>query len=132
MKTRLYTVHLLDNASDVGLVLVKEGFCWLGFFFAVPWALFHRMWWWAGAFATLQIIMVIVFKVTALAEAEQGVASFALALAIGFSADELRRNALTRQGYCLEDVVLEQNVDRATQRFLDARPELAIRMAARS
>ena len=132
MKTRLYTVHLLDNASDVGLVLVKEGFCWLGFFFAVPWALFHRMWWAAGAFATLQIIMVIVFKVTALAEAEQGVAFFALAIAIGFSADELRRNALTRQGYHLEDVVLEQNTDRATQRFLDAHPELAIRMAARS
>ena len=132
MKTRLYTVHLLDDASDVGLILVKEGFCWLSFFFAVPWALFHRMWWWAGAFAILQIITVIVFNVTALAEAGQGVALFAIALVIGFSADELRRNALTRQGYCFEEVVFGQDIDRATQRFLDAHPELAIRMAARS
>ena len=44
MKTRLYTVHLLDDASDDGLVLVKEGFSWPAFFVAVPWALFHRMW----------------------------------------------------------------------------------------
>jgi len=132
MKTRLYTVHLLDDVSDVELVLIKEGFCWLSFFFAVPWALFHRMWWVAGAFAILQISIVIMFKVTALTEAGQGLASFALALVIGFSADELRRNALTRQGYHLEDVVFEQNIDRATQRFLDAHPELAIRMAVRS
>jgi hypothetical protein len=132
MKTRLYTVHLIDDANGVELVLVKEGFCWLGFFFAVPWALFHRMWWVAGAFAILQIILLIAFKVTALAEAGQGVASFAFALAIGFSADELRRNALTRQGYRFEEVVFEQDIDRATQRFLDAHPELAIRMAARS
>ena len=132
MKTRLYTVHLLDDVSDVELVLIKEGFCWLSFFFAVPWALFHRMWWAAGAFAILQIVIVIMFKVTALTEAGQGLASFALALVIGFSADELRRNALTRQGYLHEDVVLEQNMDQATRRFLDARPELAIRMAARS
>jgi hypothetical protein len=132
MKTRLYTVHLLDDASDVGLVLVKEGFCWLSFFFAVPWALFYRMWWVAGAFATLQIVMIIVFKASALVEVGQGLASFALALAIGFSADELRRNALTRQGYSFEDVIFEQNMERATQRFLDARPELATRMMARS
>ena len=132
MKTRLYTVHLLEDASDDGLVLVKEGFCWPAFLIAIPWALFHRMWWVAGAFMVLQIAMAIVFKVTALAEAGQGIASFAFALAIGFAADELRRNALTRHGYSLEDVVAEQNTDRATQRFLDARPELAVRMAARS
>ena len=132
MKTRLYTVHLLDDVSDVELVLIKEGFCWLSFFFAVPWALFHRMWWAAGAFAILQIVIVIMFKVTALTEAGQGLASFALALVIGFSADELRRNALTRQGYRFEDVIFEQNMERATQRFLDARPELATRMMARS
>ena len=131
MKTRLYTVHLLEDASDDGLVLVKEGFSWPAFFMAIPWALFHRMWWVAGAFMVLQIAMAIVFKVTAMAQAGQGVASFALALAIGFAADELRRNALTRRGYSLKDVVVEQNTDRATQRFLDACPELATRMAAR-
>ena len=132
MKTRLYTVHLLDNSSDDGLVLVKEGFCWLAFFIAIPWALFHRMWAVAGAFAILQIALIIVFKVTNIMATGQGVALFGLAFAFGFLADELRRNALTRQGYYLEEIVLEQNIDRATQRFLDARPELSARMASRS
>jgi hypothetical protein len=132
MKTRLYTVHLLDDASDNGLVLIKEGFCWLAFFFSIPWALFHRMWAVAGAFAILQISLVILFKITNIMATGQAIAFFGLALAFGFLADELRRNALTRQGYYLEEVVLEQNIDSATQRFLDARPELSARMAARS
>jgi len=132
MKTRPYTVHLLEDASDDGLVLVKEGFSWPAFFVAIPWALFHRMWWVAGALMALHIAMAILFKVTALGEAGQGVISFALAVAIGFAADELRRNVLTKRGYSLEDIVIEQNTDRATQRFLDARPDLAIRLAARS
>jgi hypothetical protein len=131
MKTRLYTVHLFEDAREDGLVLVKEGFCWLAFFISIPWALFHRMWVVAGVFAFLQISLVIVFKVTTIMATGQGIALFALALAFGFLADELRRNTLTRQGYRLEEVVLEQNIDRATQRFLDARPELSIRMAAR-
>jgi hypothetical protein len=131
MKSRIYTVHLFDKSSDDGLVLVKEGFSWLGFFISVPWALFHRMWAEASAFAILQISLVIVFKVTEMSITAQALALFACALVIGFLADELRRNILTRQGYRLEDVVFEQNIDRATQRFLDARPELATRMAAR-
>ena len=130
MKTRLYTVHMLDDASDDGLVLVKEGFCWLAFFIAIPWALFHRMWAVAGAFAILQVSLLIVFKVTNVMLTGQGIALVALAFAFAFLADELRRNALTRQGYRLEEVVLEQNIDRATQRFLDARPALSTRMAA--
>jgi hypothetical protein len=130
MKTRLYTVHLFEDAREDGLVLVKEGFCWLAFFISIPWALFHRMWGVAGVFAFLQISLVIVFKFTTIMATGQGIAMFALALVFGFLADELRRNTLARQGYRLEDVVLEQNIDRATQRFLDSRPELSRRMAA--
>lgn len=130
MKTRSYTVHLLNDASDGGLVLVEEGFSWLGFFLSVPWALFHRMWEVAGAYAFLQVLIIIVFNVTTMAATSQGVAMFATALAFGFLADDLRRNALTRQGYQFKEVILEQNIDKATQRFLDSRPELSKRMAA--
>ena len=129
MKTRLYTVHLLDDVSDDGLVLVKDGFNWPAFFVAVPWALFHRMWRVAAAFAALHILIGVLMAVMGFNEMQQGIVSLIVAVAIGFSADELRRWALNRRGYSFLDVVVEENFDRATQRFLDARPDLATRLA---
>lgn len=131
MKTRSYTVHLSNKASDDGLVLIEEGFSWPGFFIFVPWALFHRMWVEAGVFIFLQALIVIVFDVTALTSTGQGVVMLATALAFGFLADDLRRNSLVRQGYQINEVILEQNIDKATQRFLTSRPDISTRMAAR-
>ena len=131
MKTRIYTVHFSYNTSDDGLVIIKEGFCWLSFFISVPWALFHRMWSVAAIFAILQIALVIFCQLAMLTITVQMIALFALALVFGFSADELRRDFYARHGYQLEDVILEQNMDRATQRVLIARPELLTRMIAR-
>ena len=84
MKTRSYTVHLFDDASDDGLVLIEEGFSWPGFFIFVPWALFHRMWAVAGAYTFLQALIVIVFNLTTMAVTSQAVAMFATALAFVF------------------------------------------------
>ena len=126
MKTRIYTVHLLDNADPV---LVKQGFNWPAFFFAVPWALFHRMWWVAAGFVVLQIILGVVFSEAGFNDMQQAIISFILAIIIATSADELRRYALTSRGYVLTDVVVEENSERALRRFLEARPEVAARLA---
>ena len=130
MKTRIYTVHLSYNNNDDGLVIIKEGFCWLGFFISVPWALFHRMWSVAAIFAILQIALIIFCQLALLTLTAQVIVLFALSLVFGFLADELRRDFHERQGYQLEEVILEQNIDRATQRVLIARPELLTRMIA--
>jgi hypothetical protein len=126
MKTRIYTVHLLDNADPV---LVKQGFSWPAFFLAVPWALFHRMWWVAAGFVVLQIILGVVFSEAGFNDMQQAIISFILAIIIATSADELRRYALTSRGYVLTDVVVEENSERALRRFLEARPEVAARLA---
>ena len=130
MQTKSYTVHLSHVTSDDGLVLIKEGFCWLAFAFSVPWALFYRMWGVAGAFALLQVSIFIVFNVTTLEITGQWVALFAVALIFGFLADDLRRHALARQGYYIEEIIVEQNIDKAARRFLVARSELLSKLAA--
>lgn len=126
MKTRIYTVHLLDNADPV---LVKQGFSWPAFFLAVPWALFHRMWWVAAAFVILQIALAAIFVAAGLSELQQGIVTLVVAIAIAAAADELRRYALNRRGYDFVDVVVEENRERALRRFLEVRPELAARLA---
>ena len=128
MKTRLYTVHILCNASCDDFVLVKEGFCWFSFFATVPWALYHRMWLEAAILVILQISVAILCQLTLITVATLGISLFALALVFGYLADEIRRNSLTRKGYQLEEVVLERNIDTASQRFLISRPELLTRM----
>jgi len=130
MKTRLYTVHLLDNARDDGLVLVKQGFNWPAFFIAVPWALFHRMWRAAAVLIVLQIIIGAAMAYGGLNETQQGIVSLVVAICIGYAADEMRRSALSRRGYSFEAVVIEENRDRALRRFLEGRPGLASRLAA--
>lgn len=129
MKTRLYTVHLRDDVNDEGLVLVKDGFSWPAFLISIPWALFHRMWDVALALVLVQVALVAIMGFAGLSEIQQSVMSLIVALAFGYSADELRRWNLSRRGYALEDVVLEQSPDRALGRFLDARPHLALRLA---
>ena len=126
MTTRIYTVHLLDNADPV---LVKQGFNWPAFFFAVPWALFHRMWWVAAGFVVLQIVLAAIFVSAGLNDTQQAIVSFLLAIIIATSADALRTHALARRGYLLTEVVVEENSDRALRRFLEARPEVTARLA---
>lgn len=126
MKTRLYTVHLQAGGDPV---LVKQGFNWPAFFVAVPWALFHRMWWVAAVLVVLQIVLAAVFVSLGLSEVQQTIISLVLAIVIGFTADELRCLTLEGRGYSLADVIVEQNRDRALRRFLEARPELAATLA---
>jgi len=126
MKTRIYTVHLHDTAEPV---LVKQGFSWPAFFLAVPWALFHRMWWLAASLVVLQIVLAAVFLTAGMSEAQQAIVSLALAITIATAADELRRTTLERRGYAFADVVIEASKDRALRRFLDARPALASTLA---
>ena len=101
MKTCSYTVHLSGYNSDHGLVLVKEGFCWLCFFATVPWAVFHRMWLEAVILTFLQIILVIACQSAMLTVTAQVIALFSFALVFGYLADEIRRSFLSRKGYLL-------------------------------
>jgi len=126
MKTRIYTVHLLDNADPV---LVKQGFSWPAFFLAVPWALFHRMWWVAAGFVVLQIGFAAAFAGAGFNDMQQAIVSFTLAIIIATSADALRAHSLAGRGYILADVVVEGNSERALKRFLEARPEVTAMLA---
>ncbi|MBH89602.1 MAG: hypothetical protein CMF71_07890 [Magnetovibrio sp.] len=130
MKTHSYTVHLSLNASDDGMVIIKEGFCWSSFFLTVPWALFHCMWLESAIFATIQVAIVIIFQFAMLSVTALGIALFAVALVFGFMADEIRQNFLLRKGYRFEDLVLERDMESATKRVLTARSQLLARMTA--
>jgi len=121
MTTRLYTVHLGRDGRE--LKLVREGFSWPAFLFAVPWALWHRMWLVALFFAVAQGLLGGGLALLGLNDGAQAAASLGLAVLIGYGADELRRYTLDKRGFAFEDVVAAESLDMAERRVLDARPE---------
>lgn len=124
---RVYTVHLRRHGLDAerDLVLVKEGFSWPAFFAGVLWALWHRLW----LFALLLVAATVAVNgIAYLIGADPfagGVLSFALAVAVGWVANDMRRRVLEKKGFAFVGVVTAKNDDGAVRRFLDGDPVAA-------
>src|SRR4051794_20520192 len=133
---RIWTVHLprggttparAGRASAPAAVLVREGFAWGAFLFALPWLLLHRLWIEAIAYVGVGLL---------LAAFVPPAAAFPVALALHFllgaHAQDLRRAALARHGRPAAHVVAATDEDLALARLLDARPDLARALLARA
>lgn len=124
---RLYTVHfrLYGLNPEQNLVLIKEGFSWLGFVFSGFWALAHGLWFAAaGLFVGYGILMGIVFLVEP-GPVTEWAAGLGYATVVGFIANDLRRWTLEQRDYDLVGVVSGAGIDEAEKRFLDNEPEKA-------
>ncbi|MEK9676927.1 MAG: DUF2628 domain-containing protein [Rhodospirillaceae bacterium] len=131
---RLYTIHVPAPTAGVtgpdrlgtiieGAVPVKEGFCWPAFFFSIVWALWHRLWW--VALALIIIIVALSGILTGLGAdpVVQTVVSVAIAVAVGFLANDLRRRNLARRGLSERAVVAASNGEGAVERYFTGRAE---------
>ena len=112
---RIWTVHL-----PRGAVLVREGFAWGAFLFALPWLLLHRMW--LEAIGYLGLVLLLAAFVP---EAAALPVALTLQFLVGAHAQDLRRAALARRGRPAAHVVAAADEDSALARLLDARPDLA-------
>jgi hypothetical protein len=124
---RIYTVHVRTPAErlDRDILLVKEGFSWPAFFFSVLWALWSRLWLAAAIFLAVEVLWMIATEWLELEAGLSAVISLALAAAIGFVANDLKRSALFRRGYAEVGVVAGPDRDAALQRFFDRHELLA-------
>src|SRR6478672_4603582 len=95
---RILSVHL-PRGSGVAArpsrapVLVREGFSWGAFLFALPWLLLHRMW--LEAIGYLGLVLLLAAFVP---EAAALPVALALQFLVGAEAQDLRRAALARRG----------------------------------
>ncbi|MFC7476275.1 DUF2628 domain-containing protein [Dankookia sp. GCM10030260] len=119
---RIWTVHLPRGAATPARppLLVREGFAWGAFLFALPWLLLHRLWIEAVAYLGAALLLAVLVPPAA---------AFPVALALHFllgaHAQDLRRAALARRGRPAAHVVAGPDADAALARLLDARPDLA-------
>ena len=101
MGARLYTVHLnpLSAGTDRDAIFVRDGFSWFACLFGILWALRHRLWW--PAFGMLVYLLALAAAEEYLSLDPFRVICFdaALALIVGFEANDMRRRALEARGY---------------------------------
>ena len=118
---RAYTVHLRRHGLDAerDLVLVKEGFSWPAFVAGVLWALWHRLWLFALLLAVAAGAINGIAYLTGADPFAGGVLSFALAVAVGWIGNDMRRRVLEKKSFAFVGVVTARNDDDAVRRFLD-------------
>lgn len=97
---RLYTVYQGPQArGEMDLVFIKDGFCWPALFLPVVWPLFRRLW------LVAVVVFVAMAGLSALVETGLvapfvgSVAEAAIALAVAFEGNNLRRWTLSRRGW---------------------------------
>lgn len=117
---RIFTVHLHPEKRPMAehAEFVPERFNWAAFFFGWLWALSHRMWFLtAGLFAFNLLVPLLVGKGWLSVPVSYALI-LAQALILGFEANDLRRRKLTARGFQLSDVVVEDSMLHAQQRYL--------------
>jgi hypothetical protein len=134
---RLYTIHVPTlkrtgpavgvtgpdrlGALIEGAVPVKEGFCWPAFFFSILWALWHRLWWVALALVIVNVGLGGILTQLGADPVVQTVISVAIAVGVGFLANDLRRRNLARRGLSERAVVASPNGEGAVERYFTGR-----------
>ena len=116
---RIYTVHMRQwsTASDREAVFLREGFSWGAFLFSVLWALWYRLWLAAFLVFAASAALGVASDLLRLDPLTQAALGFALALVIGWEANDWRRRALERRGYVMAAVITAKDRLEAEQRF---------------
>lgn len=122
MGLRLYTVHLPSASAEESVpVLVKEGFSWPAFFLNIVWTLWHRLWIESAALLALFLALGVVLDYANLSDAMEAAILVAVAVLVGNSAADWRRQSLQRRGFRDGGVVTGTDIESALRRFLDLR-----------
>jgi Protein of unknown function (DUF2628) len=118
-RTRIYTAHVRawSASSDREAVLVREGFAWGAFFFSVLWALRYRMWLTAVFLFAISVALSLATDLLGVDPITDSAIGIALALIIGWEANDWRRRSLARRGYVTAAVIAAESLLEAERRF---------------
>ncbi len=118
-RARVYTVYIRawSLAADREAVFVREGFSWGAFFFSVLWSLYHRLWLAAFLVFAASVALSVATDVLGVDPVTDAALGLALALIVGWEANDWRRRALERRGYVAAGIVAAPTLTEAERRF---------------
>lgn len=127
-RARIYTVYIRawSASPDREAVFIREGFSWGAFVFSVLWALVHRMWLAALIVFALSVAVSVVTDSLDLDPVTAAACALALALIVGWEANDWRRRALERRGYVNAGVIAATSRLEAERRFFSHTAEVTM------
>ena len=118
---RIYTIYE-SNDKVPSAVPIKEGFNWFAFIFSLPWALLNSLWLVALVFLVINFFLMWLLIVFGGNYVAQTIVFSGLALAIGWTANDLKRSNLIKRGYKEETILLADSKKNAILRFFAMKP----------
>ena len=129
---RIYTVHeppfwTVDDETLPGAdaVFIREGFNWFALLLPLVWALWHRLWLVTLGLLAAGAALSVIAELAGLGEWFEGLSGLALALIIGFEANDLRRWTLARRSWSPRGVVAGRDLGEAERRYF-AQPQTGL------
>lgn len=110
------------------MAVVPDGFSWGAAVFGFLWALYIGAWDLALLLFVIQVASEALISFLIADATAQGVAQLGVAVAIGFSAHELRRLVLDWRGLREAGVVTGNNRESAERRYFDTHPTITARL----
>jgi hypothetical protein len=120
---RFYTIHAPRRpwaGTETAIAearAVKDGFCWPAFVFSFIWALWHRLWLVAAAIFVAEFAVGMLIGLIGFGGAVNAAVSLGIALAVGWLANDLRRDHLERAGLTDLGVVMADSGEDAIERY---------------
>jgi hypothetical protein len=120
---RFYTIHAPTRpwASRQAVIAdtraVKDGFSWPAFIFSFVWALWHRLWLIAAAIIGFEFAAGLAIEASGVGIVTQTAASLAVALVVGWVANDFVRRDLERRGLAEQGVVMAGSAEEAVARY---------------
>lgn len=117
---KIYTVHMNPKADQPleEIVLIKEGFSWMGSMLNFIWAFYHKMWLVGFVLIALEIFLSFLqLQGYCTPQVIQSI-RFGILLLIGSNFNDLYRHYLTSKNYIFHGVVSGANEDEARYKFI--------------
>jgi hypothetical protein len=118
-RTRIFTVYLKPGSPRVAesAEFVEDSFSWPALIFGWLWAAYHRIWWLVAAQVGVIVILSVALSQSFITAEMQSVIQLAIQALIALEASNLRHGALLKRGYVVSDIVAEDSLLHAQQRY---------------
>ena len=117
---RVYSIHIRRHGPDLDcdFLAIKEGFSWPAFFLNALWALWHHHWLLAVVMIVVPTAIVNIMQLIGVTFVTGLVLCASWIMAVGASANDMRRYLLGRAGFVEAGSVFGQTSDEALYSYL--------------
>lgn len=118
---KLYTVHTKPGSDHTiqRPVFLREGFNWFAFLFTLVYTLSQRLWIYSCVIFVAYALIIMAMRYQLIGETWSFIIQMGLQVIIGFTANDVIRHKMQKQGFLFQDVTSGESLLKAELRYFD-------------